>query len=302
MSARPGARPEPPDDPGRVLEERLAAARAILRSFGEVRVAYSGGVDSALLLALAVECLGERATGVIARSESLAERELAAALETAAAMGARVRVVETRELENENYAANGPDRCYHCKAELFDRMRRLAAAEGVALVYGAIADDLGDDRPGMRAALERNVRAPLLEAGFRKAEVREAARRLGLAVWEKPAQPCLASRIPHGLRVTPEKLRAVAAAEEVVRREGFRVVRVRHRGALAGIEVLCEDLPRLEEPERWLRIQTGIRALGFREVEASPGGYRQGGRGATPEDSRPAPVAHGPSEGGRREP
>jgi uncharacterized protein len=256
-------------------EERVCG---ILRSLGEVRVAYSGGVDSAVLLALATECLGPRATGVIARSPSLASRELAAALETAARMGASVRVIDTREIESEKYAANGPDRCYHCKSELFERMRALEGEDGAVLVYGAIVDDLADDRPGMRAAGERGVRAPLLEAGLRKEEVRAIARRLGLAVHEKPAQPCLASRIPHGERVTREKLQAVERAEEVVRGEGFRVLRVRHRGALARIEVLCDDLPRLRDPERWSRIERGIRALGFLEVEASPEGYRPGGR------------------------
>jgi uncharacterized protein len=246
-----------------------------LRSLGRTLVAYSGGVDSAFLLAQAHRVLGENVLGVIARSPSLPAAELSSALELAAGRGIPVRVVETREMEREAYRMNGPDRCYHCKAELFDQLTDLASAEDWrTIAYGAVTDDLGDDRPGMRAADAQEVRAPLLEAGLSKLEVRSLARQMGLRVWDKPQAACLASRIPHGVEVTVERLRQVETAEAWIREKlGLRVVRVRHLGSCARVETDRADVPRLRAAEQELRSQ--LATWGFESLEIDPEGYRR---------------------------
>jgi len=263
------------------VEPALAAKRSrlgdILAEMGRTLVAYSGGVDSAYLLAEASRALGPRALGVIAKSPSLPAAELEAAVTLAASRGIGVRVIETREMEREEYRANGPDRCYHCKAELFERLAAIAAEEGWAsIAYGALTDDLGDVRPGMAAADRFRVRAPLLEAGLGKLEVRLLAHELGLRVWDKPQSACLASRIPHGSRVTEMKLSQVERGEAWLR-EAFdlRVVRLRHEGTRARIEVLAEDIDRLSKGEAFSSISLTLNSLGFDTVNIDPRGYRR---------------------------
>lgn len=258
-------------------------------------MAYSGGVDSAYLLAEANRTIGALALGVIAKSPSLPGAELEAALALAESQGIGVRVIETREMEREEYRANGPDRCYHCKAELFEQLAAIASAEGWASVaYGALTDDLGDVRPGMAAADRFRVRAPLLEAGLGKLEVRILAHEHGLRVWDKPQSACLASRIPHGSPVTEAKLSQVERGEAWLR-EAFalRVVRLRHEGTRARIEVLEEDVGRLSGKQAISSILLTLNQLGFESVAIDPRGYRR-------PDPQPKFLAEGVLHGERR--
>lgn len=259
------------------LLARRAQLRAILGGMGRTLVAYSGGVDSAYLLFEANLVLGDRAAGVIGRSPSLPAAELDGALALAVSRGIPVRVVETREMERTAYRANGPDRCYHCKAELFERLGAIAADEGWdSLAYGALVDDLGDVRPGMAAAERYRVRAPLLEAELGKLDVRILARGGGLPVWDKPQSACLASRIPHGSEVTPEKLSQVERGEAWLRAAfGLRVVRLRHDGDRARIEVSPADIARLSASESKTTIYLELNKLGFSQIEIDPSGYRR---------------------------
>ena len=261
------------------IDAPLAAKRRelerILASMGRTLVAYSGGVDSSVLLVEAARVLGPDAQGMIAKSPSLPARELEDALDLAGCHGIDVRVIETHEMEREAYRRNAPDRCFHCKTELFERLEEVAAQEGWnTLAYGALVDDLGDTRPGMRAANLHRVRAPLLEAGIGKLEVRILGRALGLRVWDKPASACLASRVPHGSEVTTEKLRQVERGEDWLRSAfGLGTVRLRHEGTRARIEVRAGDIHRLEGSID--RIALFLRDLGFEEVQIDPRGYRR---------------------------
>jgi uncharacterized protein len=252
--------------------ERLAA---LLGGLGPALVAYSGGVDSAFLLAEAHRVLGRGALGVIAKSPSLPTAELEEALAVAAERDIPVRVVETDEMGRDDYRRNGSDRCYHCKTELFEHLASIATLESWrTIAYGAVTDDLGDDRPGMNAAQEFEIRAPLLEAGLSKLEVRLLARDAGLRVWNKPQAACLASRIPHGSEVTLEKLRQVEGAEAWLRRRfALRVLRVRHHGRSARIETEPDDIPRLFAAHD--EVRSGLAAWGFLDVEIDPAGYRR---------------------------
>lgn len=258
-------------------EARLALLRAWLARHERVVVAYSGGVDSSLLLAVAHAQLGERSVGVIGVSDSYASRELQLALEQAARIGARVLTVTTGELADPAFAANPTDRCYHCKSELYRELAVVAEREGRAVVVdGTIADDLADWRPGRRAAEERAVLSPLAELGFTKADVRAAASLLGLASAGKPASPCLASRIPHGTAITRENLSQVERAEALVRELGFAELRVRHHGETARIEVPVADLARLAAPGVREAVVEGLKSLGFRYVAVDLEGLRSG--------------------------
>jgi pyridinium-3,5-biscarboxylic acid mononucleotide sulfurtransferase len=260
------------------LEIKEAHLRAIFRELGSCIVAFSGGVDSALVLHVAAQELGDRAVGITARSESLAEREYAGALRFASGIDARHEVIETRELHDPAYAANPLNRCYFCKSELYGRLAEIARERGIPhIVDGYNVDDEGDWRPGRKAAREHGVRSPLHEAGFRKADVRELARELGLEIWDKPALACLSSRFPYGTPITLELLRRVDRAEQAVHDAGFRACRVRHHGEIARIEVPPEDVAAVTDPQRRARIVEGVRAAGYRYVTLDLAGYVSGG-------------------------
>lgn len=240
-------------------------------------VAYSGGVDSALLLKVASDILGARAVGALASSPAYDVEETVAAVAVAEQMGVRLVRVETHELDDPRYAANGADRCYFCKDELFTQLDPLRQQLGLAhLAYGMNLDDRGDWRPGQRAARERGVRAPLDETRLGKAEIRALARHLGVPVWDKPALACYSSRIPYGTPVTPDVLRQVGRAERALRALGFRQVRVRHHDKVARIELDPADFARLLDPELRARMVREVRAAGYPFVTLDLQGYRTG--------------------------
>lgn len=257
--------------------ERVERLRGWFRGFGSALVAYSGGVDSSLVLRIATETLGERALGVIGRSDSYSERELGLALEQARGFGARVETVTTGELSDPNFSSNPVNRCYHCKSELY---RKLAAVAGRVradvVVDGTIADDVMDWRPGRQAASEHAVRSPLAELGFSKDDVRAAARMMGLVSHDKPASPCLASRIPYGHEITREKLAMVEQAEELLRSLGFAELRVRHHEDVARIEVPAAEIPRLLEPGVREAVVSALKGLGYRYIAVDLEGFRSG--------------------------
>ena len=241
-------------------------------------VAFSGGVDSALLAVRAHQVLGTRALSVTADSASLAEAQRAQALDLARQFGFAHRVVATREFDDPLYLRNDEGRCYRCKTELFATLLPLARAEGYAhLAYGLIADDLADFRPGHRAAQEAGVLAPLAEAGFTKEDVRALSRRLGLPTADRPASPCLSSRVAYGIAVSPEVLRRVEAAETAVRALGFRELRVRHLGDHAArVEIGTKEMGRLTDADLRGAVVAAVRGAGYASVEVDPEGYRRG--------------------------
>lgn len=255
----------------------LSVLRAHLDGLGRVLLGYSGGVDSALLAAVAAEAMGPaRVLAVIARSASYPLAALPAAVALAADRGIPLREVATEELADPRYAANPVNRCYYCKTELWSRLVAIAQAEGFdAVLDGTNADDLREHRPGLRAAREHGVRAPLAELGWSKADVRRAARAIGLPVWDAPASPCLSSRIRYGLTVTPARLRQVEAAEAFVRGLGVAGdLRVRHLGDRARVEVGPGEQALMRA--RWTEVEAVLLGLGFAAAELAPEGYRRG--------------------------
>lgn len=253
---------------GRLLE--------ILRSFGSVCVGYSGGVDSVFLTAACVDALGrDRVLAVTGRSDAYPQVQRDTAVQAATIIGVRHVEIETDELRDPNYAANPSNRCYYCKAELWSRLRALADQRGIdAVLDGSNADDAHDYRPGMRAAREWGVLSPLLGAGLTKVEIRALSHERGLPTWDQPAAPCLSSRIPYGLAVTPERLRQVEAAEQILRGHGFREFRVRHHGDVARIETAASERARAIQLAGAL--DGALRTLGFTSVLLDVEGYRRG--------------------------
>jgi uncharacterized protein len=262
-------------------EEKYRKLQEILGAMDGVAVAFSGGVDSTFLAAVAVQVLGERAIAVTALSPTYPARERNEAAELASRLGIKQIEIDTHELENPAFRDNPPDRCYYCKSELVTMVRDAAKAHGIAvLADGSTVDDLCDHRPGRKAMQEGGVRSPLLEAGLTKDEVRELSRRLGLPTADKPSLACLASRIPYGSSITPEKLNAVDGIENTLRALGFKQVRVRHHGDIARIEVEAAELARLCEPTVRGQVIKAAREAGFLYVTADLQGYRTGSMNA----------------------
>ena len=249
-----------------------------LRGYGRVAVAFSGGIDSTVVARAAYEALGDTTIAVTAVSSSLASGELEEAEALARQIGIRHQVIRTEEFADPNYLRNNPDRCYFCKSELYGKLASLRQRLGVEVIAsGANADDAGDHRPGMKAASEHGVRHPLLECGLTKDTVRKLARAWGLPTWDKPATPCLSSRIAYGEEVTPERVRMIDEAEQWLRQQGLRLLRVRyHKGDLARIEVPVDELSRLTAPGVSSNLVAAFHAFGFKFVTLDLEGFRSG--------------------------
>jgi uncharacterized protein len=243
-----------------------------------VIVAFSAGVDSTFLLKVATDVLGpDHVLGCTGVSPSLAEAELQSVRDLAATIGARVRLIETKEMENPNYVENSPRRCYHCKSELYGKIRELAKVENFAvIVNGANADDVGDYRPGMEAATEFAVRSPLLEVGLNKQEIRQLSQELKLPTWNKPALACLSSRIPYGTPVTASSLKQVEQGEAFLRQHGLIICRVRHHGNLARIEVPVDDLTKVVSEPLRSEIAQAFKSFGYTYIAVDLIGFRSG--------------------------
>jgi pyridinium-3,5-biscarboxylic acid mononucleotide sulfurtransferase len=259
------------------IEAKLDALRARLRDLDSVLVCFSGGVDSAFVLAMAHDTLGAKAVGMTAVGPALAPAEREDAAVIARTIGAEHRMVESREIDDVDYVANNPDRCFHCKSELYRiaEHKRRDWKLG-AVLNGTNRDDLGDYRPGLQAATDAGVVSPLVDLGFSKQDVRDGAKAIGLGVWDKPASACLASRIPYGTSVTRERLGQIGTFEQSLRELGFRQLRVRYHGDVARIELGLDELVRAAQPEQRDRIVEAGKQSGFKYVTLDLGGYRQG--------------------------
>ena len=263
-------------DPQR-LGEKEADLFARLGSLGRVIVAFSGGTDSAYLAWAAHQALGPRALAMTADSASLPESHKRDAEAFVASFGIAHEYIKTFEFDNPDYARNAPDRCFHCKDELFTRLEQVGRERGIAnIIYGVNADDLGDYRPGQNAARQHEVMAPLADAGLTKAEIRELSRRAGLPTWDRPASACLSSRIPYGTPVTIENVKTVETGEEEIKALGFRQFRVRFHGPVVRLEVAPDEMPKALTLEMAARFTAIFKALGFKYVTLDLEGYRQG--------------------------
>jgi len=263
-------------DPVR-LREKEDRLLDLLKGMGRVIVAFSGGTDSAYLAWAAARALGDDALAVTADSASIPESHKRDAEDFVRRFGLRHEYIATREFENPAYVSNGPDRCFHCKDELFTRLEELGRERGIAhIVYGVNADDLGDYRPGQNAARQHQVNAPLVDAGLSKAEIRALSREAGLPTWDRPASACLSSRIPYGTPVTIQTVKTVEVGEEEIKALGFRQFRVRFHGELVRIEISRDEMPRALDPAMAARFTAIFKQLGFKYVTLDLEGYRQG--------------------------
>jgi len=259
------------------LADKHERLNEIIAGYGSALVCFSGGVDSTLLLRVAHDVLGARCVALTAVSITMAASERAAACDLAAGIGARIEVVESHELERPGFAQNPTDRCYHCKAELLEIARPRADALALAeVLIGTNLDDLGDHRPGLRAADERGARHPMVDAGMSKADVRALSRHLGLPTWDKPQLACLSSRFPYGTEITPERLRQVDGFEDALRALGFRQLRVRYHGDVARLELEVTDMPRALDPAVRQSIVDAGRSHGFTFIALDLAGFASG--------------------------
>ena len=261
------------------METKLAQLKSLLKGLGSVLVAYSGGVDSTLLSSLAHEILGERALAVTTSSPIFSHQEISQAQSLAQRLGLRHILIETSELDDPAFVANDPQRCYYCKRGLYQRLNSIANEEGLAFVVdGTNHDDQGDFRPGRKAAAELSVRSPLLEVGLTKEEIRALSRSRGLPNWDKPASPCLATRLPHGTPITLELLTLIAKSEQSLAKLGLSHFRVRHHGPIARIEASPKDMALLTNGEIRLRAAAELHELGYTYVTVDLAGYRPAGK------------------------
>jgi uncharacterized protein len=261
--------------------EKLVALEARLKQLGKLMVAYSGGVDSAFLAGTAYRVLGDKMLAVLADSPSLARRDMEQACAFAQSLGMPIEIVETEELDKPEYARNDANRCFHCKDELFATMKTLGGKRGfTATAYGMNADDTKDYRPGQRAAAEHEVLAPLAEVGLTKLEVRALAKAAGYPLWDRPAAPCLSSRVEYGRKVTREVLEQVEKGEESMRQLGFHELRVRHHGELARVEIARNEMPRALTMEMMDAITLALKQAGFKYVTLDCQGFRSGAMNA----------------------
>ena len=257
--------------------KKLAHLKNLLKEMGEVTVAYSGGVDSTFLLRVATDVLKDKAVGVLAVSPTFPSREYDRAIEVAESFGASLRVIDTHELEDDNFVNNPVNRCYFCKSELFDSIAKMAEDQRFRnFVDGSNQDDLGDHRPGMKALKERHIRSPLQEAGLTKQEIRDLSREFGLPTWDKDALACLSSRFPYGESISREKLRMVVQGENFLSDQGFRKIRARHQGETVKIEVDPSQIQQLQDSETRKVVEQFMVSIGYKKVEIDPEGYRRG--------------------------
>ncbi|MFQ6084475.1 MAG: ATP-dependent sacrificial sulfur transferase LarE [Candidatus Aminicenantia bacterium] len=259
------------------IERKLNNLKNILSQMDGVIIAYSGGVDSTLLLKVAKDTLGENVFAVTANSETYPEEEIKEAKKLAEAIGVEHLIIETQELRDSNFVHNPPERCYYCKKELFSKLKEIARRKNIRFILdGSNYDDVGDFRPGMKAAQELEIRSPLKEAGLTKTDIRQISEKFGLPTWDKPSLACLASRFPYYVKITPEALRKIAQAEKLLKSLGFKQVRVRHHQTIARIEIFPDDFFKLLHPDKRIWVIQKFKELGYFYVTLDLEGYRTG--------------------------